>query len=177
VPPAIGCSIRIRLSIGNAMSYKQVHEVLERVKLFYQQLSDYYEDLSDDLPEDDQVHRLLEYMGRHEKAFNRTLAKYERDAAEGVLNTWLQYAPDERTWRALQHAEIRPDMSLDEVMEQALDVDQDLRDMYRQLADESSVPRVQELFQSLLEMQESKDAQYARTLLDEVRETRKEGRR
>ena len=141
------------------MSYIQIRDVLERLKRYYRRLGDFYETLSE-TSDDERVELLLKHMGRHEKNFSRTLAKYDGDG-NGVLNTWLQYEFDKGIEEAFEEAEMHPNPSIDEVIRFSQKIDQAFVDLYRQLAMYTDAPRVQEFFQSLLEMEQGKEEYYS----------------
>jgi rubrerythrin len=147
-------------------TYQQVRDVLKRVKGIYHQLRDYYEDLGDEA-KDEKLRLLLDYMSRHEEYIDAALADYEPQAAESTLNTWLQYIPDESLRRTFEEARFEPGMSRDEVIETALRLDQALIELYEFLAESRTVPKVQELFASLVEMERKKNYQYAWATLDD----------
>ena len=142
------------------MSYIQVRDVLERLRRYYRRLGDLYQDISE-TSDDERVQLLLEHMGRHERNFSRTVARHEREGAEGVLNTWLQYEFDKGVEEALQEAEMHADPSIDEVIRFSQRIDQAFLDLYRQLAQYTDAPRIQELFESLVEMEQGKDENYS----------------
>lgn len=139
--------------------------MLEYAKSFHLRLRDYYEELSEDA-RDERLALLLEYMSRHEKNMSAALADYQPQAAKGILNTWLQFVPEEPIQQALAENEVRSDMSVGQVVQRALKVDQGLIDLYGELADTTAVPRVQELFTSLLEQERRKQEQFGWSLQD-----------
>ncbi len=102
------------------MPSKQIRDILEHVREFHRSLHDFYEECSEET-EDERVKALLDYIGRHEGNFNEALARYEETAARGVLDTWLQFAPDETLNQALKKVEFTPGVSPDEVIQVALD--------------------------------------------------------
>lgn len=57
------------------------------------------------------------------------------------------------------------EMSADEILRVVLTFDQALIDLYRELAGETAVPRVQELFGKLLKLEERKDRQFSVSVL------------
>jgi rubrerythrin len=147
------------------MPSKQIRDILDYVRKFHCCLHDFYEACGEET-EDERVKALLDYMGRHEGNFNKALARYEETAAQGVLDTWLQFAPDETLNQAFKKVELTPGMSPDEVIQVALDLDKTLLTLYEELAQSTSAPHVKELFMNLLQMEEGKDHQYARSLFD-----------
>lgn len=92
---------------------------------------------------------LLEYMSRHEKAFEQMLAGYEEPQAGKLLATWMQYEPDDRALEVPRAEALRPDMSVDEVVETALRLDDELARFYAQAARMARIPEVRDLFEGL----------------------------
>lgn len=147
------------------MPYETVRDILERVRRFHRRLSCYYEE-STEVSRNEKTRLLLDYMGRHERNINRCLAKYKKEAADAVLDTWMQYIPDSQLREAFQEAKIEPEMSPEEVFAHAMRIDGALVAFYEQLTSYSAAPTLQELFENLLELEKTKDAEYARSLLD-----------
>lgn len=147
------------------MPSTQVKDILEHIRTFHHQVSEYYKELSSQEP-DERVELLLQYLARHEENFNETLGKYEEEAAQGVLDTWLQFAADDTIDAALQPIELDKNMDPDEIIRYAMILDRRLIQLYREIADSTGVSSVRDLFSNLILMEESKDRQYARSLSD-----------
>jgi hypothetical protein len=153
------------------MAYKQVRELLDRVKRYHRQLEDLYEWLEDESA-DPRARLLLNYLREHEQNFKNVLAQYGREEHRGVLDTWIQYDPEEDLRRALEEAELRTGMPLEELLAQAHRFSQAVVSFYREARDQTNAPRVQELFDSLLAMEEGKAAREAWSALGLVEERR-----
>lgn len=102
-------------------------------------------------------------MQRREAAMQQVLDHYEADEggagddAEGILDTWLQYVPADEVQSAVARAEIDRDTSVESIVATALEVDRGLVEMHRQLAAQANSERVQELFESLVTLEERDD--------------------
>jgi hypothetical protein len=150
--------------MGNRTSYRQVRDILEGARTFHRTLADRFEGLSN-RAEDERFEALLEYMGRHEKNLHDYLSRYEKDAADALLDMWLQYVPENEVQPPLEKLQAKADeMSACDIVETAMAFDNALIDLYRQLAESTQAPRVQELFANLLEMTQGKESQFAWTL-------------
>ncbi len=147
------------------MASCQIKDILNHVRGYHRSLRNQLESLSH-WETDDRLQLLLNYMARHELNFEKALAAYEADAATGILNTWLKFVPDETIENALRHLVIADNTSVEEILATVLEFDKMLIDLYRELADETPIPRVQELFKHLLEMETSKDRQYTLSSLE-----------
>lgn len=145
------------------MNYHQVRDVLKTIRLFHNQLARACERLGDQT-DDERLELLMTIVAQYEQRFSAVLNRYEADVAEGVLNTWLQYAPTEEIQDALQTAELADANSVAEIAQMVWEFEEALVNLYRQLAESTAVPRVQELFSSLLEQELNKTGKYAWSL-------------
>jgi rubrerythrin len=134
-------------------------------------LEDVYERLEDE-SQDERARLLLDYLREHEENFKNVLRRYSQEEHSGVLDTWIQYDPEEDLRRALEESEMRPGMSLDELLAQAQRFNQAVISFYREALAQTNAPRVRELFESLLAMEEGKAAKYAWSALGLVEEGR-----
>lgn len=146
------------------MPPRQVKDIVDHIRSYHRALAKRLKESSQH-EADPRLRLLLEYMSRHEQNFETALARVEQVAAKGLLNTWLKFVPEETVETALQQLEIRDDMDADEILATVLSFDKKLTDLYRELADTAPTPTIQELFSSLLEMESSKDRQFAMSVL------------
>lgn len=118
------------------------------------------------MAEDGRARALLEYAQRQEEFIELNLARYEGQGEEGVLETWLQFTPEESLRETFENTRLDPEMSMEDVIQCVMKWDQTLLDLYRQFAGATSAGRVQELFASLAEMEETKQEELSRSLLE-----------
>ncbi|QDU75795.1 hypothetical protein Pan97_28370 [Bremerella volcania] len=148
------------------MPSKQVKDILDHVRAVHHQLNKACKQLSASEP-DTRLQLLLDYVGRHEEAFNIALRRYEKEAnAKAAIDTWLQFSADETINEALREMDLHPGMTAEEIVEQVLSFDAKLMALYRDLAESTSSAQVRELFSDLIQMAEGKQHQYARILQD-----------
>ncbi len=134
-------------------TYVQVRDVLNVAVRFHQHLEDFYAQLA--RQEDrDRVKMLLDYMSRHEKGFEQMLADYGKGQAQALLDTWMQFEPDERGLKVPEPRTLRADMTVDEVIKIALRLDDELIRFYSQAADLASIDDVRDLFAKLARQEE-----------------------
>lgn len=145
------------------MSYEQVRDVLATVRTFHRELGAACGRLSQE-SDDERLQLLMDIVRQHERRFADVLDRYEEDAAEGVMNTWLQYTPTEQIQSALQSARLAHADSVAEIAQVVWEFERALIDLYRQLAESTAAKRVQELFDALLELEEGKTGKYAWSL-------------
>lgn len=139
------------------MTYQQVRDVVKLLRQSHQQLRDALEE-----PRarsgDSRTRLMLEALRREEQELQIALARYDAEGQESLLNTWLQYVPDEELRQVQEAIEFTPDMGAEDVVLHKLAYDQALLELLRQLCDETSVPRVQEFFCGLRDNVESRIA-------------------
>jgi hypothetical protein len=138
-------------------AYQTVAEILEEVRVYRRRLSDLYHSLED--PEDGKrLAMLLEYMSRHERIFERALARYEKSGRDKILGTWYQYVADEDL--SLRGIEVKPHQSIDEIVDMALEFDEKLVRFYEHMArNMSDYKDVRDFFESLAEQEKQEKAQ------------------
>lgn len=147
------------------MPARQVIEILDAIRHVHRQLAERYREL-DVAATDERIKLLLEDMERHEAAFDDCVAEYEADNDPAVLETWLQFVPED----ALSIDDIKERLatpgSLSELVEETLCLNSSLANAYLTLAKEAPSPKVCELFTDLAKLEESNDCHYAKMLLD-----------
>ena len=145
------------------MASVQVREILDSIRAFYGRLSERFKEAQKSI-RGGQLPYLLEYIAIHEGQLGTGIEKFEENAEDSLLDTWLQFGAGETLDRILQQLKLTPDMTEDDVLATALDVDAQLIALYEELAGESSVPHVRELFEALAKMQEARERQLARAV-------------
>lgn len=136
------------------MAYHKVQDILELVESFHKQMRQALDRVSQEA-DADSVEWLSRQLRQHELHWQAALSGYEKRVAEGVLDTWLQYFPDEEIRRQIDSIVIRRDMTLEELTDLNVRFRQALIDLYETLSQASSAPRVHELFQQLMEHEQA----------------------
>lgn len=136
------------------MAYRKVEDILGLVESFHKRMRFALERVEAE-SHSEMVEWLSQQLRTHELHWQAALSGYEKRVAEGVLDTWLQYIPDEDVRAELDSIQVRRDMTLDELTDVNVRFRQALIQLYESLASGSSAPRVQELFQQLLEYEKS----------------------
>ena len=147
------------------MPYWQTRDILRRAQDFHSQLSDFYHQLADDAKKTT-VTMLLEYMSRHEKHLEESLAKYEESAASDILDCWFKYVPELATCKCFEGIEVGLSMSVDDVVNMAMRLDNCLVNLYREVAECANAAQVKEVFSALLEMEEQEKVKLIREALE-----------
>lgn len=136
-------------------TYGQAKDVLAAAVDFHRDLKRFYNRLAEKADRE-RVKMVLDYMGRHEKDFESALAEMGSDSQDRLLETWMQYAPDDRGLEVPRAQEMGDEMMVDDVVEVALEMDEKLANFYAQAAKLAKMPEVKHLFGKLAEQQEDK---------------------
>ncbi|QDT41398.1 hypothetical protein Pan241w_14580 [Gimesia alba] len=136
------------------MSYNKVQDILKLVQTFHHNMQQALEQIQQD-SYSIVVEWLSDQIRRYEQHWQSALADYEKYGAQDVLDTWLQFVPDETVRKEINSITIHPDMTLEELVEINMRFRNALIDLYQTLATASAAPRVQELFQQLLEQEQA----------------------
>lgn len=145
------------------MAFETTKDVLEHAREFHGQLSDYYAQLSEKA-ERERVKMLLDYLSRHEKHLEKSLEAFEQDVSEGILKTWFQFPPPKATLATCQALvlEKERDISIDGVIDLALQMDECLVQLYQEMIKSSESEQVREVFKNLLAMEKHEEVELVR---------------
>lgn len=143
---------------------ERTRDVLDHVRAFHTRLADYYARLKHEA-ERERLRMLLDYLSRHEKHLADILTRYEEKASRGLLNAWFQFTPDSDRLGSIREKVLSPDMSCDEVVAVALELDDKVVELYGDMASSAESPEVRELFENLLEIEKKEELQLTRNAL------------
>jgi hypothetical protein len=96
----------------------------------------------------------LEYLSRHEAHLDVCLAQFEEHTSAAILDTWIQYVPELDELAGLAEISLGPAMSIEQVVDLALSLDETLVGFYAQLRDQSDSAEVRELFEGMLRLEQ-----------------------
>lgn len=145
-------------------NFEQVKDVIEYSQEIHIKLADFYDQLSEK-HQLSHIKMLLDYLQRHERNLADSLSQYEKDAAQQMMNTWLQYAPTTNVKDKIKYFPIHSDMTLQEVIDIALDLDNALVELYRDVKEHVEIPELKELFQNLIDMEDHEKKRMVRDAL------------
>ncbi len=131
-------------------TFKTMDEFLQHIRQFHSDLSDYYARLSNKA-EKTRVKMLLGYISDHARDLEQNLEEYQEQAPGQVLDVWFQYLPELEKLEQSLRVELKPDMSVDDVVETATHFGDALLHMYEQVVERSQNEQVAEVFKQLLE--------------------------
>nr|MBS0019122.1 hypothetical protein [Gammaproteobacteria bacterium] len=145
-------------------TFERTRDVLDHARSFHHQVGALYQRLENQA-EKERVQMLLDYLGRHERHLEKSLADYEEEASKRIMDTWFQYTLEEDPSDLLSEVQIKGDMSVDDVVRLALRLDDYLIDLYKNMAENTDIPEVKEMFTNLLELEQQEEHQIARNAL------------
>lgn len=143
---------------------KQVREFVDFGKQLHARVHQYYDALNEKA-ELERVRMLLGHLSRHEQHLAQTLARYEKDSRDGLLNAWLEYSPELDVEAVIGGCQLPAQPSSDEIFTAALAFDDTLVKLYRELAEKANDPHVRALFQDLLQLEEQEKIQVSRAAM------------
>jgi rubrerythrin len=146
------------------MGCEQTRDILAGAEAFHRQIGEYYHQMSDQA-EKPRIKMLLDYLSRHEEQLADSLADYEQNASAAVMDTWFQSKHKLDVCAILKDVKISPEMSVDDVIDLGLKLDDCLITMYRDLAENAHSEDVRTVFQNLLDMEEEEKRQLTRNAM------------
>mgnify|MGYP005725358349 CR=1 FL=1 len=135
------------------MRFEKTKDILEHARHFHKLVSECYQQLSAGT-EKQRLKLLLDYLAQHEKHLEEVLADYEETIPQNVLRTWFRLSPCQEKFDILKSLLKEQNPSIDEVIRNAVQLDDCLIDMYRKVAESAEVESVREVFKSLLDLEE-----------------------
>ncbi len=145
------------------MPSKQVSEILDQVREMHQRMSTCFRSIQQEAS-DPNLKILTDYMAEHEDKIDQCIQGYESDGQAAVLDTWLQFGNEEEIIHRITKTSFGELRSPEQLVQTALSIQQDLVQLYRELAEATAVPEVQDLFNSLITLEENKGRHYARAI-------------
>ena len=145
-------------------TYERTRDVLDHARTFHNELRKAYQKLSSET-EKERIRMLLDYVSRHEEHLEESLTAYEARASKKVLDTWFKYVPEEDKLQNVQDLKLEPDMSIDDIIDVTLRMDNCLVDLYKEMAEAAVSQEVKEVFTNLLNMVEQEKHKLVRNAL------------
>lgn len=137
------------------MRFKTVHEILDWTAAFHEQVADLYKAKARG-HEQERVGLLLNYLADHEAALRDAIRNYEVDAADRLLETWFDKAPDitlPATPDKLGHLITSSETA--DIVKLAVVYHDQLIELYTTLREQAEVESIRELFDSLASMEKN----------------------
>ncbi|MAT14582.1 MAG: hypothetical protein CMJ46_04850 [Planctomyces sp.] len=142
------------------MAYETVRNIVELIRDKHRQMRDALE-APRARAKSPKVAVTLEYLQKDEQELQLMLGNAQSTGEKEVLDTWLQYIPDEELQATVAQTEFTPDMSVEDIIEEKMKFDQAMIEFLDHNIRETSIPRVEEFFKSLRDHVQSRAAQHA----------------
>lgn len=146
------------------MSFKTVRDVLQLSQDIHKNAAILYEQLREQTQRE-RIDMLLKFLSRHEEELANTLAKVQADVSERILDEWHQTELTSIAQVLEGCKECHDDISLQELVDMALKVDDSLISLYRHMASEASTDDARQLFNNLVVLEENEKMKTARAAL------------
>ena len=146
------------------MTYKTVKDVLDFARQLHEALSRQYSEL-EQLSTSERAQLMLGYLARHERRLAEALRGYEEDAAKGILRTWLQYAPRLDSGPLVEKVRGVDLNDVEAVVAAALEVDDHLLAIYREIEEQADIEPLREVARSLQQIERNEEHLLARDAL------------
>lgn len=143
---------------------KQVREFVDFGKHLHGRIKELFDDLNEHA-ELERVKMLLEFLSRHEEHMEESLARFEKDARHGILEAWLEYSPSLDVEAVMEKFKVKDKPSSDEIFQIAMDFDDTLVKLYREVAEKVNDSRTKQVFKNLLQLEEKEKIQVVRAAM------------
>lgn len=142
-------------------AYKKTSEIIDSVRIFHIKMREFYEQLNKQT-DNERIKMFLEFLISHEKNHEVTLAEFVKQLSSTVLNSWFKFVPEKLLDDCFKKVELNKKMTLDDVVQYALGMNNCLMEMYKGLIDETNVDEVKQVFISLLRHVEKEEKNLVR---------------
>jgi rubrerythrin len=143
---------------------KQVREFVDFGKHLHGKIKELYDDLNEHA-QLERVKMLLDFLSRHEQHMEESLARFENESRHGILEAWMEYSPGLDVEKVMDRFHLRENPSSDEIIQIAMDFDDTLVSLYKEIADKANNTKVKALFNNLLQLEEKEKVQVARAAM------------
>jgi len=146
------------------MSYSTVKDIIDYSRSLHEHASNLYEQLRDETQRE-RVDMMLHLLAQHESTLAEALAQVEDGLADNVLQEWHQFEPGSISEALADCHEMHQDISVDELVQVALKIDDYMVGLYRQMLSEATSDESRQLFQNLVQLEEREKMRTVRTAL------------
>ena len=130
-----------------------VAEVLKTAEDFEARLVEYYAEISERTTREG-VHLLADYMGRHRRRLAEALSRIPDSKRTRISGCPVRYQPDKPDCSCFEGKQLPADAPATEILDLAVEVDECLIALYKQVLRQELDPEVRELFESLVHCEE-----------------------
>ncbi len=146
------------------MRFQTLRDVIEFSREVHEELAERYEDMSNQSVVE-RARMLLDYLARHERHLQEALQCFEAEAARSVLDSWFRFAPVHTLEDVVSEVEMFADMEVDELVAEALKLDDHLIAIYQEAVDKAPNAHVRAVCQSLLDMERTEKVKTVQSAL------------
>ncbi len=143
---------------------KQVREFVDFGKHLHGKLKALFDELNEHA-QLERVKMLLDFLSRHEEHMEESLARFEKESRHGILEAWLEYSPGLDVNKVMCKLHLSENPSSDEIIQLALDFDDTLVNLYKEVVENANDSKVKEVFKNLLQLEEKEKIQVARAAM------------
>jgi rubrerythrin len=144
-------------------TYITVRDVLDKAQDVHRQMKDLYAQLAERCVRN-QPEILLKYLKSKEEEYEQGLAQNIRNDRNGLLDTWMQYAPDLSQFAIPSPDAFEKEITLKEIEATAQRIRESLINFYETAAHTAKPDTVRQLFEKLAEQHQSEKAAVKTTL-------------
>jgi hypothetical protein len=130
------------------MMFKKIRDILDYLQEVHTNISAYYHQLADSADKE-KVLILINHLQEHNDRFKKIVSRYEKEEDKNQLDTWIQYSPQNMIDTEIEIKELDHKMTIDEVLEKALKLDDWLENYYEYIADNAPSTKLKEEFHNL----------------------------
>lgn len=146
------------------MRFQTLRDAIHFARELHEEIGDRYANLRNQTAQE-RTRMLLDYLTRHERHLEQVLGRYERDTSRTILDAWYQYAPNHTAEEITASIELFAEMGVDEILGQALRLDDYFIEIYREMASAAPNVHVREVCQNLLDMEQNEKMRSVRGAL------------
>lgn len=146
------------------MRFKTIKDIIDFSRHLHQALAQQYAEL-EQLATSERAQLMLDYLNRHEQHLAEALKDYEAGAAGGIMETWLQYAPELDAHELLEQVRDMDINNVEVVVATALATDEYLRRIYEEVAQRADLDALRQVARSFQQIESNEQHRLARDAL------------
>jgi hypothetical protein len=135
------------------MAVTTVSDVLKTVEDFESRLVEYYTEISERTTKEG-VHLLADYMGRHRRRLANALENLPEAKRDRIRGCHIRYEPAKPSCSCFEDRKLPADAPACDILDMAVEVDECLVNLYKQVLRQELDSEVRELFEALLHCEE-----------------------
>ena len=143
------------------MRFKKTRDVLAHVGNFHRAISARCDQLSGET-DAKRLKLLLDYVSEREAQLADAVTVFTEKTPDRVLDTWFQYTSDDAPIQRLLDADMRPNMTADDLMRVIMEISDHFGTLYKDVAAAAETDEVRAVFQNLLQEQQKGKEKVAR---------------